>query len=212
MTINGKALTAVAVGSVFVWSGIKGWSLLGTLSDIVLGKVPSQASSQPLTVPGSENTSGGGGLGGSATAVAGNIAATALQYQGHAYSFGGAPGRDGESPWDCSSFCNYVIGIKLGLAIPGYGAGSYNGSSHGPPTGAWGVWNGLTRISRGEVQAGDLIVWLNHMGIAIGNDQMISALNESIGTKVTPIDGYGNGPLLAYGRYGRVVHGGIKPN
>lgn len=210
MPINGKALTAVAVGSVFVWSGIKGWSILGTASDLILGNAPNQAVS-PLTVPGAD-TGGGGTVGASATAVGGQIAATALAYQGHAYQFGGAPGKDGGSPWDCSSFVNYVVGVKLGLAIPGYNAGAYDGSSHGPPTGTWGVWNGLTHISRGDVQAGDIIVWLNHMGIALDNTTMISALNPDIGTKKTPIEGYGNGPILCYGRYGRTVHGGIRAN
>jgi cell wall-associated NlpC family hydrolase len=203
MAVNGRALASVAIGSVFVWSGIRGWSILGTLSDILLGKAPQQSTQVPLTVLGE----GGGNAGVSGTTVTGDIAATALQYQGHAYRFGGSPGRDGSQPWDCSSFVNFVIGIKLGMQIPGYSAGGYDGSSHGPPTGVWGVWNGLTHVSRADVQSGDLVVWLNHMGIAISNSQMISALNASTGTKVTAIDGYGNGPILCYGRYGKRIGG-----
>jgi cell wall-associated NlpC family hydrolase len=201
MAVNGRALTAVAIGSTLVWSGIRGWSVLGTASDIILGKAPEQVSQYPLTVPG-----GGSSVGSSVAPGDGSIAGIATQYQGHAYRFGGAPGRNGDQPWDCSSFCNYVIGVKLGLAIPGYASGGYDGTTHGPPTGMWGVWPGLTHISRQEVQAGDLVVWLNHMGIAVSNSQMISALNPETGTKVTPIDGYGNGPILCYGRYGKVVH------
>jgi cell wall-associated NlpC family hydrolase len=52
-----------------------------------------------------------------------------------------------------------------------------------------------------NAQAGDVVVWANHMGIAIGGGQMVSALNPSLKTRVTPIQGYGNGPLLAVGRY-----------
>lgn len=207
MALNGRAMTAVCVGTLFVWSGIKGWSLLGTASDLILGNAPSQAPINSLTAPGDSDSSGSvnGELHG-ATAVGSQIASTAVQHQGHRYVFGGAPGRDGKGPWDCSSFVNWIVGVKLGLAIPGYAPGYYNGGSHGPPTGMWGAWNGLTHIKREQVQAGDIVVWLDHMGIAISNSHMVNALNPGQGTLITPIEGYGNGPLLCYGRYGRVSH------
>lgn len=194
--MNGKALAAIAVGSLFVWSGIKGWSILGTASELITGKQPSQSVSNPLTAPGTESMGGAPVSSGSS----GGVADTAVQYVGHAYSFGGAPGVDGSKPWDCSSMVNFVVGVKLGRAIPGYGAGKYTGSSHGPPTGTWAAWNGLTRITRAEVASGDIIVWLGHMGIATSNTQMVSALNPQQKTRVTPIEGYGNGPVITYGR------------
>jgi|SRR5215475_1825367 len=190
--INGVALAAIGAGSLFVWSGIKGWSVLATFGDVIAGKKPKQSSIYPLA-PGGDS-SGIGGATGSA------VADTAIKYKGHAYLYGGAPGKDGRNPWDCSSFCNWVIGHDLRSAIPGNGPGKYDGSVHGPPTGAWASWPGLHRISRTEVQAGDLIVWFGHMGIAISNTHMVSALNPSERTAETPIDGHGNGPLLKYGR------------
>lgn len=191
--LNGRALSAIAVGSLFVWSGIKGWSMLGTVRDIIAGIRPSDVEVNPLSGDGLSGRRGGSG-------TFDGLASTALQYVGHAYQFGGAPGKDGSKPWDCSSFVNWLVGVKLGKAIPGYGAGKYDGSSHGPPTGEWGVWPGLKRISRAEVMAGDIIVWVGHMGIATDNGNMVSALNPKTGTKVTPIDGHGNGPLIRYGR------------
>src|ERR1700744_1994888 len=190
--LNGVALSSVAAGSLLMWSGGKGWSLLATLGEIVSGKKPSEPES--VTLVSADAASGGTSVGASSSALA-NLA---LQYQGHAYLYGGAPGKDGSRPWDCSSFINWIFSVKAGRAIPGYGAGKYDGSSHGPPTGSWGVWNGLTHVSSPE--AGDVVVWLNHMGMCIGNGQMISALDSKDGTKVTPIQGYGNGPLLCYGR------------
>lgn len=194
--LDGKALTAIGIGSIFIWSGIKGWSILGTVGDLIKGNQPK---SQPVNALVDPNA---------ATDIPGQItgsndlAAVAIQYVGHAYEFGGAPGKDGSKPWDCSSFVNWIVSVKMGLAIPGYGPGKYDGSSHGPPTGGWGVWNGIRHISRGEVQSGDLIVWVGHMGIAINNQQMVSALNPNDRTKITPIEGYGNGPIICYGRYG----------
>lgn len=210
MAVDGKALTAVGIGALFVWSGVKGWSVLGTVSDVIQGKVPTQAVANQLTTGAEAAAPLPSGLGGAE--ISGSLTSIALSYKGHAYSFGGAPGQDGSRPWDCSSFCNFCIGVRLHQAIPGYGPGKYDGSVHGPPTGAWGVWPGITRISRGEVAGGDLIVWLNHMGIALDNNTMISALNANAGTQVTPIEGHGNGPILAYGRLGgSLPKGNINP-
>lgn len=192
--LNGLALTAVGAGTLFVWSGIKGWSVMATLGDVLTGKKPNQPSLYALVTPGGDSSTGINGATGSAVSDA------AVQYQGHAYLYGGAPGRDAENPWDCSSFSNWIIGHKLGGSIPGYGPGKYDGTVHGPPTGSWAIWPGLHRISRSDVQAGDIIVWSGHMGIAVSNDHMVSALNPSLKTKITPIDGYGNGPLIKCGR------------
>ena len=194
MALNGRALSAIAIGSVFVWSGIKGWSILGTAKDVVVGQKPTGKVVNPL-VSAEQSLGSAPGVVGS-----GDIVSTAMQYIGHAYLYGGAPGKDASKPWDCSSYVNYIIGVKLGRAIPGFKPGAYDGSSHGPPTGAWGIWPNLKHLSRGDVASGDIIVWVGHMGIAINNSQMVSALNPEEGTKVTPIDGHGNGPIMAYGR------------
>jgi cell wall-associated NlpC family hydrolase len=191
MALNGKALTALGIGSIFVWSGIKGWSVLGGIRDIITGVAPSGAVVSPLVTDAS---------GAITTAGHGDLAGIAMQYQGHPYSFGGAPGRDGSKPWDCSSFVNFCVGIQMGRAIPGIKADGYDGSFHGPNTLMWGAWPGLTHIKRADVQASDIIVWAGHMGIAISNSQMISAMNPNDKTLVTGIDGFGNGPILCYGR------------
>src|SRR5260370_16095299 len=192
MPINGIALTSIATGSLLIWSGIKGWSLLATAGQVISGKAPSGTDVNPLSVPGGSNNLQG--------FTVSNLANDALTYQGHVYKYGGAPGKDGKSPWDCSSFINWVVGHDGHRAIPGINAGQYDGSSHGPPTGAWGVWPGLQHIKQSDLQPGDLIVWTGHMGMAVSSTMMVSALNSQKGTLQTPIAGYGNGPLLAYGR------------
>lgn len=193
MALDGKALTAVGVGSLLVWSGIKGWSIVQTIGDVITGVKPSGGTTIPLTTG---DSPAGSAVGGSGE----NVARVALQYVGHAYKFGGAPGLEAQNPWDCSSFVNYVIGVKFNAAIPGNKPGQYRGQSHGPPTGMWGVWSGLRRLQRSEVSAGDIIVWTGHMGIAIDNTQMVNAINPKRGTVVTAIDRSSNGPLMIYGR------------
>lgn len=179
--IDGVSLGAVFAGSLFVYAGLTGKSVPAAVQAIVQGRSPATApQSQPIT---------GGAVvpdvpigGGSATGQ--QIATDALAYQGHCYSFGGAPGTSGTGCWDCSSYVNWVIGHDLGLAIPGIPAGGYDGSSHGPPTGAWLLWGGVTRIPKAQAQAGDIFCWETHMGIATGPDSMISAEDPANGTRV----------------------------
>lgn len=203
--LNGRALTVTAIGLTFVWSGIKGWSILGTLGDAVTGVKPNQTVTNPLQLGNAGSAAVIPGTGNSFAVIGGSansgIATIAMGYQGHAYRFGGAPGKNGANPWDCSSFVNYVVSVRAGRAIPGYGPGKYQGTTHGPPTGTWAIWSGMTSIKRGDVMAGDILLWAGHMGIAISNTQMISALNPSEKTKVSTIDkGVGRGPLVRMGR------------
>src|SRR4051812_36393875 len=165
MALNGRALAITCGGLLFVWSGIKGWSVLGTIGDLIVGVKPNQSVSYPLQIAPKASV---GNAVGSAVAASGaaGLAVIALSYQGHAYRFGGAPGPNGDKPWDCSSFINYVVGVKAGRAIPGNGPGKYTGTSHGPATGNWAAWNGMTTVSRADVQAGDILLWLGHMGMA----------------------------------------------
>lgn len=193
MAFNGRALTATGLGVLFIWSGIKGWSVLATIGDVITGRQPNEPVSYPIEIR-SQATPG---ITGSPSGIAG----IAVQYVGHSYLFGGAPGRDGSQPWDCSSFINWIVSVKAGMAIPGNGPGRYDGTSHGPTTGTWAIWTGMTSIKRADVQAGDILVWAGHMGMALDNTRMISALNPTDKTKITVIDaGVGRGPLIRMGR------------
>lgn len=194
MAINGKAAAVIGIGALFTWSGIKGWSITGTLQDLVAGKKPVQTDVNPLSVP---------GVAASPSGTAGGLAGAAEANIGHAYVFGGAPGPQGGDPWDCSSMVNYLAGVLFNKPIPGYKSGAYDGKSHGPTTGQWAIWNGFTTVKRADVQAGDIVVWATHMGIAVSNSEMVSALNEKEGTRQTPIDSPAPapGPILRFGRY-----------
>jgi len=95
-----------------------------------------------------------------------------------------------------------VLNHDLGLAIPGNGGGKWNTNTHGPATGYYLLWNGAKTISHkaSDAIAGDLCVWQTHMGIATGGGNMISALNEHLGTKVTTIPGGSPGGELLFVR------------
>lgn len=122
---------------------------------------------------------GGGTVSGAA------IAQDALKYVGNPYKWGGA----NPSGWDCSGFCNWVIGHDLMLSIPGLPRGTqFDGQNHGPDVAQWIAWSGVAHIA-GPPQPGDLVAWGPnfHMGIATSATDLISALNPAQGTRVTPI-------------------------
>lgn len=174
-TNKATAFGLTGLGVLLVWSGIRGASITGSFRDLLSGKQPT-AGTNPITgasATGEESTGG-------SFATGSVIANTALQYRGVApYKWGGSS----PSGWDCSGMVNYVLGKALGMAIPGYPTGNYSG--HGPVTGQYYVWSGAKTIPVSQAQAGDLVCWLSHMGIAVSNSQVISALDTQMGTAVT---------------------------
>ena len=129
-----------------------------------------------------------------ATLTGAAIARDALRYVGAGYVFGGDASKVGL--WDCSSFCSWVLGHDLGLALPGgkWGAPGFPPNAHGPVVLAFSSWSGSVQVN--TPQAGDLCIWSGagangHIGIALGPSSMVSALNPTDGTRETPILGTG---------------------
>jgi cell wall-associated NlpC family hydrolase len=190
--IPGLPVAFIAAGGVLVFSGVENTPVGTVLRSLARGQAPPKGAPETFATPGTASTVPGvpGGPGSLGSASGQAIAADALRYQGAGYVWDGSP-AEGIGNWDCSSFCNWVIGHDMGLAIPGEGAGAYTGSSHGPNTVLWLAWTGCTTVGHdgSQAQAGDLAVWQTHVGICTGPNQMISALNPEAGTKVTAING-----------------------
>ncbi len=182
--MQGKTLGVVFAGGLLLFAGLKGKKLSSALRDVIGGKNPANATGDAITDPvgGTDASIGAGSASGS-----GSIASDGISYTGHAYSYGGYEADP--NGWDCSSFVNWVVGHDAGMAIPGMAAGTYQGTSHGPATVEWLAWGGTTTISKSQLQSGDLCVWETHMGICTGGGNMVSALNPSLTTRQTTIDG-----------------------
>jgi peptidoglycan DL-endopeptidase CwlO len=197
-SFSGSAIGAIAAGGLLVFAGIKGYSLATTLQDVVQGKNPLDQT-QTAAITGTTAAQAAASLS-SATApstTGSAIANAALKYQGHCYLYGGAPGISGTGCWDCSSFVNWVVGHDLGLAIPGYAAGTYNGTVHGPATGSWMLFGNA--VSASDAVAGDIVVGPTHMGIVTGPGEYVSAHDPAEGTSVASISGFPD-PVKFYRR------------
>jgi cell wall-associated NlpC family hydrolase len=178
--INGIALAAVGVGALFLYSGLKGYSLPQTLQSVITGKKPTgQVQTTAILTPVTPASSAGSVTGSGGT---GAIVSAALKYDGqHNYGFG-APPPVGKV--DCSSWVSKVLS-DCGLEIPGgsWSEVTKNGTEHGPDTISYLAWPVAKTVSHHAADAmpGDLVVWQTHMGICIGPGEMISAQDIALG-------------------------------
>lgn len=115
-------------------------------------------------------------------------AATGNDVVAYARTFIGYPyvsGAKGPSAFDCSGFVYYVFN-HFGIYIPNSTSDLWNNpSKYGTIVG-----NGSTA----NAQAGDLIVWYNHVSIYTSDGHCVEALNSRTGvTEYLPVNSHTNG-------------------
>ncbi len=101
-------------------------------------------------------------------------ASIALQYLGIKYQWGGASPDGG---FDCSGLVMYVY-AQIGVQLPHFAAGQYGYGS---------------AVSRDQLQPGDLVFFdgLSHVGIYIGNGEMVHAPQTGDVVKITALSDFG---------------------
>jgi cell wall-associated NlpC family hydrolase len=172
-----KAATAIGttgLGFLLIWSGVTNAGVLSTVQHLFMGVAPIPG--QPQSLPKFNATLGSAvnyqspPSAGTGTATGSSIANDALQYEGKApYVWGG---KD-PSGWDCYGFLTYVLHHDLGYNLPN---NTYTGYLE------FLSWGQKVQIQESQVQAGDIVIWPTHCGIAISPTEMISAENPSAGT------------------------------
>ena len=91
-------------------------------------------------------------------------------------------GATGPNAFDCSGLVFYVFN-QAGIKVPRLTSDGYMSAA--------------TRITRAELQPGDLIIGRGHIGIFVGNGMMVDASTPRGGVKHRSIDTV---PPIAYGR------------
>jgi cell wall-associated NlpC family hydrolase len=178
----------VSLEALFAANGLGYSSVIYPGQAISLGgpAAPQQYSAQSVpaqAVPASTTASPGNSTGLSTQSAASiaprvslsGITGTAMQGVGSGYVYGGTS----YGAWDCSGFVQWVY-AQQGINLPRT---------------TWAQFAALTPTS--NPQPGDLVSQNggSHVGIYLGNGQMVSALNPSQGTQVHPVgvmnvDGY----------------------
>src|ERR1039457_2315155 len=173
---SGVALGSIAAGALFVYAGIKGYSIPNTIKALITGKSPA-AQTQATPVSGSVQASTTALT--TATGAAGvpPRAGDGISGEGRGYLSGG-PSTPGK--WDCSSFVSYVLGHDLGLPIPGgtWASVTANGTQHGPASGSYMSFGSSVPLA--QAQPGDPLATADHMGIVTGGGQMVSAQDPQL--------------------------------
>src|SRR5215210_5491224 len=102
----------------------------------------------------------------------GGVVGIAMRYLGVPYVWGGSSPRG----FDCSGLVMYVFG-QIGISLP-----------HS----TYALWNVGVPVSRDQLQPGDLVFFngLGHMGIYIGNNQMIHAPHSGDVVKISSLTGW----------------------
>ena len=105
------------------------------------------------------------------SAAGSTVAEFALQFVGNPYRYGGTSLTDGA---DCSGFVMSVY-ENFGVSLPHSSSGDRSVGSE--------VEGGLS-----NAQAGDIVCYSGHVGIYIGNGQIVHASTEETGIKVSEAD------------------------
>jgi cell wall-associated NlpC family hydrolase len=193
--IPGLAVAMATAGLFLVYVGVRDVPFMTGLREIVRGRTPTARPRQTITIPDELRFSqfdraddgslfGDGSGGGSASGHA-RIAEAARRYLGTPYKLGGhAPGG-----FDCSGLVTWVLVKDIGLT-------TLPNPVH-TVTAQFMVWNsGSQVVPRDQAAAGDLVCWLNHMGIAISRDEMIHAPQPGEVVKISRIWGLPNPPII----------------
>src|SRR5215813_13000580 len=107
--VSGVAVAAVGAGLVFVWSGLKGASILSAVQDIIQGNKPTGAQKNPIGV------SSGTGGGGSTAAPAGpGKTVCASEYGGSSDPTSGSHGYHGDNLNGTMAYAELGMGTALG--------------------------------------------------------------------------------------------------
>lgn len=139
-----------------------------------------------------------GNYGGSATGTTQAVLAEAQKYIGVRYEWGAIPGRNDDpwqTGWDCSGF-TYWLDQRFGTGtLP---MGSHYQYQYAVNTGQ--LYTDISQVAPGDLLffdtgntagAGANLNRAGHVGIAMGNGNMINAVNPAQGTKITSVAGIG---------------------
>ena len=124
-----------------------------------------------------------------ATYLGNTVVSLAYSKLGSPYVWGGT----GPYAFDCSGFTSWIF-RQSGRSIPRMVSGQYNAADE--------VIGSISQLQPGDLVFFNTYEWMGHVGIYIGNGQMIHAANETDGVIISSLNGgYWANCFIAGGRY-----------
>jgi cell wall-associated NlpC family hydrolase len=187
--VANRTATAIGVaglGVLILWSGVTNSGIFVTIQSLIKGTQPTPGPPQSIVTPTGTATGASYVTGGNGTASGSVISNTAMKYDRQPYIWGGAeptPPLGNGKGFDCYGLLTFTLHHDLGYNLPNNTHSGYL---------EFLAWGGATKVT--APQAGDLIIWPTHAGIAVSSTEMISAMNPNRGTGVDTFQG--GGPLM----------------
>jgi hypothetical protein len=110
--VSPVAVAAAVVGLVFLWSGIKGASVLASVQQLILGQRPTWKKTNPIGLPSSGSGSGSGSSAPTSSAL--KQAVCASMYGGPTDPSSGTHGYHGDTLTGTMAFAELKMGTALG--------------------------------------------------------------------------------------------------
>ena len=170
--ISGKAIALATGGGILVYAGLRGENPLEALRSVLTGSPAPIPSGTPVTLELPSDTASRSGV--ASSAVAGRAAQIALQQVGKPYRWAAA----GPDRFDCSGLISYAYN-RAGAS--GFGRMTSAGMAVSPK---------FRKISRSDVQAGDVLWRVGHVALAISNSQLVEAPRTGIPVRTRAISGF----------------------
>jgi peptidoglycan DL-endopeptidase CwlO len=190
MPLKPGYLLLAAGGGVFIWSGLKGKSVSSVFRQLAGGDSPTGAQSASQDISGVTPPPTVVGTGTPTAAGAGALAEAitlATKYVGQApYVYGGTT----PAGWDCSGMVQWIY-KQLGISLPRTSEEQ---------------WAAVQHISESQLAPGDLVFAQfagdnaspGHVGIYVGNGQIVSAEDQQLGTGYSSLASWGSA-IVGYG-------------
>lgn len=162
--ISGTAVAVATAGAVMIYAGYRGISPVAALRDVASGSPPAVSSTgTTLASPTTDSTGSGSGSA---------LVNAAMKHRDEKYS---QPRRWQNGYSDCSSFVGKSL-KDIGITPPGAST-----------TLNYIAWRQLTKVSRDDVKAGDLVYTPGHIVIAIDHNTAIGQQNRRSNVQIGPI-------------------------
>jgi len=202
--VSGMAVGMAAGAALLIYAGFQGTDPLSALRDVATGKpsgLADRAAMHQALYEGIDAPTGAdGGGGGVAQASLANAVGPHPEFVTAAGAFVhdlySGPRRWQRGYSDCSSFVGKAL-KRAGVTPPGSST-----------TSSYLAWRQCSRVSRGEIGAGDFLVSSGHMAIAIDNMTAIGQQNERRNVQIGPISQVMWGQAWVALRYNGPASGG----